>query len=111
VYGRGRGGNGGGGHNAWQTTSMGIIFVPFAIGVFSLFADASRKWAWWLTHIGLAIIAAEMLSRVRFFMQLKTTHFLLMLILFLFGCALMFKSYRPLAAGPDSDSPERDGEV
>jgi len=80
-----------GGH--WETTSMGIIFVPFGIGVFSLFVDATRKWAWWVTHIGLAIIAVEMLSRIRFLMEIKTSHFLLMLILFLFGCALMFKSY------------------
>jgi len=80
-----------GGH--WETTSMGIVFVPFGIGVFSLFVDASRKWAWWLTHIGLAIVAIEILSRIRFLLEIKTSHFILMLLLFLFGCALMFKSY------------------
>ena len=80
-----------GGH--WETTSMGIVFVPFGIGVFSLFVDATRKWAWWLTHIGLAIVAVEILSRVRFLIEIKTSHFFMMLILFLFGCALMFKSY------------------
>ncbi len=80
-----------GGH--WDTTSMGIIFVPFAFGVFSLFVDASRKWAWWVTHIGLAAIAVEILSRFRFMMDIKTSHFIVMLLLFLFGCALMFKSY------------------
>ena len=66
---------------------MGIVFVPFAIGVFSLFVDASRKWAWWLTHIGLAIVAVEILSRIRFLIEIKTSHFFMMLILFLFGCA------------------------
>ncbi len=85
---------GGRGTGFWATSSMGIVFVPFGIGVFSLFVDASRKWAWWLTWIGLAILAIEMLSRIQFFMNMKTSHFILMLVLFLFGCALMFSSYR-----------------
>jgi len=85
---------GGGRGGLWQTTSMGIVFVPFAIGVFSLFVDARQRWAWWVTWIGLAVIAVEILSRVRFIMEVKTSHFLLMLVLFLFGCALIFNSYR-----------------
>lgn len=84
----------------WATGSMGIVFVPFAVGVFSLFVDSSKKWAWWLTWIGLAILAVEMLSRIQFFIQMKTSHFLLMLILFLFGCALMFSSYRDRSPKP-----------
>ena len=89
------GGGGGGGHGGMlETTSMGIIFVPFGIGLFCLFVNASRKWAWWVTWIGLAIIVIEMLSRIKFLMTIKTSHFMIMLVVFLFGCALMFRSYK-----------------
>ncbi len=76
-----------------ETTSMGIVFVPFFAGVFSLFVDARRKWAWILTYAGIAILAIEVLSRVRFMIDTKLTHFLVMLVLFAAGCALMFRSY------------------
>jgi hypothetical protein len=87
----------GGGHGQSrliETTSMGIVFVPFFLGVFSLFVDARRKWAWVLTYAGIAILAIEVLSRVRFIIDTKLTHFLAMLVLFAAGCALMFRSYR-----------------
>lgn len=87
----------GGGHGQGrliETTSMGIVFVPFFLGVFSLFVDARRKWAWVLTYAGIAILAIEVLSRVRFIIDTKLTHFLAMLVLFAAGCALMFRSYR-----------------
>ena len=38
----------GGGPGMWETTSMGILFVPFLIGVIALFQDARRRWAWWI---------------------------------------------------------------
>jgi uncharacterized protein len=78
-----------------ETTSMGLVFVPFFLGVFSLFVNAQRKWAWGLTYIGLAILAVEVLSRVRFVIDTKLTHLLMMLVLFAAGCAFMFRSYRP----------------
>lgn len=100
---RGRGGGGGGmGH----TTSMGILFIPFFIGVFSLFVNARQKWAWGLTYLGIAILAIEIASRFRFYINTKLTHLLLMLVLFAAGTALMFRSYNDVAAeqsGPDSE--------
>ncbi len=36
----------------------------------------------------------EVLSRVRFMIDTKLTHFLVMLVLFAAGCAFMFRSYR-----------------
>ena len=57
----GRGGHAG----LWETTSMGIVFLPFVIGLIALFYDASKKWAWVLTWVGLAIIVIEFLSRIR----------------------------------------------
>ena len=100
---------GGRGHGRLiDTTSMGILFVPFFIGVFALFVDAHRKWPWYLTYIGLVILAIEILSRIRFIMDSKLTHLLGMFVMFAAGCALMFRSYRESgnAAPPqDAESP------
>lgn len=82
-----------------ETTSMGIIFVPFFLGVFALFTNAKQRWAWWLTGIGIAIIGVEILSRIRFFMDGKLTHLMLMFVLLAAGCGLMFRSYRDITRG------------
>jgi predicted branched-subunit amino acid permease len=83
-----------------QTTSLGIIFVPFFCGVFALFYNARQKWAWWLTGIGIAIVALEILSRLQFFMSMKTSHLLLMIAAFAAGTSIMFHSYRQLPNEP-----------
>jgi hypothetical protein len=83
-----------GGHGLWETTSMGIVFIPFLIGVIALFYDAKMKWAWWLTYLGIAVLAVEIFSRVRFIWESKLTHVLLMLVLFAAGVGLMLRSYK-----------------
>ena len=88
------GGRGGGGHGWRETTSMGILFVPFLIGVVALFYDSARKWAWWVLYLGLAVIAIEVLSRIRFFMDAKLTHLLGMMALFGAGVGLILRSFR-----------------
>jgi len=86
---------GGRGYGRWlDTTSMGILFVPFFIGVFWLFVDASRKWPWYLTSIGIAVLVIEILSRIRFIIDTKLSTLLGMFVLFAAGCALMFRSYK-----------------
>ena len=87
---RGRGGGGGMG----QTTSMGIVFVPFFIGVTALFVNARWQWAWGLTWLGIAILIIEILSRIRFLLTMKVTHLLGMIVLFAAGTGLMIRSYR-----------------
>ena len=91
---RGGGGGGGGGRGMWETTSMGIVFLPFFIGIIALFYDARKKWAWGVTWIGLAIIVIEILSRIRFMMQIKTSHLMIMFVTFAAGAGLMLQSYR-----------------
>ena len=95
----GRGGWGG------DTTSMGILFVPFLIGVIALFYDSRQNWAWLLFWIGLAIVAIEILSRLRFVFQMKSSLLLLMIGLFGAGVGLMLRSYKSLPpdAPPASD--------
>ncbi len=84
----------GGSGRLLQTTSMGLLFVPFFVGVFSLFVDARRNWAWWLTYLGIAVLAIEILSRIRFEMSIKMTHLLGLIVMFAAGAGLMVRSYR-----------------
>lgn len=90
-----RGGGGGGrGGGMWETTSMGIIFMPFMIGLIALFYDSTKKWAWGLSLIGVAIIVIEILSRIRFDMTVKVSHLMIMFVTFAAGAGLMLQSYR-----------------
>lgn len=88
------GGHRGGGRGMWETTSMGILFVPLLMGVVTLFYDASKKWGWWLVYFGIAVLAIEILSRVRFVMSSKLTLLLGILVLLAAGVGLMLRSYR-----------------
>jgi uncharacterized protein len=85
-------GYGSGGY--WETTSMGIVFVPFFLGVAALFYDSRRNWAWGLTVFGVLVLAVEILSRIQFFLNTKLTHLLGMLALFAAGLGLMIRSFR-----------------
>ncbi len=90
---RGLGGIGG-------TGSMGVIFLPFFIGVVALFYDASKKWPWTVMSIGVAVIVIEILSRLRFFLDLKLSHFMIMLISFAAGLGLMLRAFRSMPPDP-----------
>ena len=94
ISGMMRGGRGGGGGGMWNTTSMGIVFLPFFIGIIALFYDAKIKWAWGVMWIGLAIIVIEILSRIRFLIEIKSSHLLIMVVTFAAGAGLMLQSYR-----------------
>ncbi len=76
------------------TTSMGVIFVPFFIGVLLLFYNSDLKIGWGLTGIGVLILAIEILSRIRFRMSMKTTHLLLLFIMVAGGLGLIIRSLR-----------------
>lgn len=78
------------------TGSMGVIFLPFFIGVVALFYDASKRWPWALMSVGVAVIVIEILSRLRFFLDLKLSHFMIMLISFAAGLGLMLRALRSM---------------
>jgi len=100
VFGRMFGGRGGGGWR--ETTSMGIIFVPLLISVIALFYNAKWRWAWYLLYVGIAVIAVEVLSRIRFLLETKLTHLIGMLVLFAAGIGLMLRSYGESQANSES---------
>ncbi len=81
------------GSQGMETTSMGIVFLPFLIGVGVLFFDAARKWAWWVSGLGLAVIAIEILSRIRFVLDMKTTHLLMILCMVAAGAGMALKAF------------------
>lgn len=92
---RGRGGGGGAGRGGMgTTTSMGVIFLPFFIGVVGLFYNARLKWAWGLMWVGIAIILIEMFSRIRFQTDMKVSHLVLILTMFAAGIGFTIRSLR-----------------
>lgn len=80
------------GGQMFETTSMGIVFVPFVIGVITLFYDSQKKIGWWLSGLGLAVLLVEIFSRIRFLLDMKTTHLLMILILVAAGAGFILKA-------------------
>lgn len=94
----------GNGHanGAYDTTSMGLLFVPFFLGVVILFYDARLKIGWGLLYLGLGVLVVEILSRIRFFLHMKLTHLLLLLAMVAAGVGLMIRSFRDEGANEES---------
>jgi hypothetical protein len=101
-------GRGMGGH--WETTSMAILFVPLFVGVIALFYDARMKWAWWLAYLGIAVLAIEIFSRIRFDFSIKLVHLIGMIVMFCAGVGLMLRSYRDQGKGAGKKEPDSDGD-
>ncbi len=93
----------------WQTTSLGIIFVPLFLAVVALFYDATMTWAWWLMYFGLGVIAVEILSRLQFYISMKSSHLIGMIVLFAAGVGLMIRSYADDAKSGKQSGPPTDG--
>lgn len=80
----------------WDTSSMAIIFTPLLGGllwfIYNIIAGANTKWAKTLSWTGLAIVAIEALSRVRFHMAMKTSFFLLLVLMLATGLAMLLRA-------------------
>jgi len=87
--------------------STGVIFAPIFIGLVVLFYDARLKWGWALFYAGLAILVIEILSRIQFLMQMKTSNLLLMLGMIAAGMGMMLRSFRDGSLA-DAEESERD---
>jgi hypothetical protein len=84
--------------------STGIVFAPIFFGLVLLFYDARMKWGWALFYTGLAIIVIEILSRIQFLMDMRTSNLLLMLGMIAAGIGMMLRSFRDASQG-DSGGP------
>ena len=58
---------------------------------------------------GIGTLAIEILSRIQFLFQMKTTHLLGMIVLFAAGVGLMLRSYRD--DRPSEDQSEEKGSL
>ena len=104
ITGAARRHGGGRGHGGlFETTAMALLFVPFVLGAITLFYDATKKWGWWLVYMGVAILAIEVLSRIRFVMNMRLAHLLGLMILFSAGAGLMLRSYRDMSLEDQRD--------
>ena len=88
----------------WETTSQAIVFVPFLLGVGLLFYEARWKAGWILFWLGLVLLVVEILSRIRFFMNVKLTALLLMLTMIAAGCAFMLRALRDQEPQPEGEA-------
>ena len=91
------------GGTGWDTASKGIVFLPFFAGVVALFFDSKMRLGWWLLGTGVAIILLEILSRLRFVFDMKTSHLVLILTVFFGGIGLVLRSFRQGAGSDRSD--------
>lgn len=94
------------GRQGMETTSMGIVFVPFLIGVAVLFYDSTKRWAWWLFGLGLGVIVVEILSRIRFVLEMKTTHLLMIMVMVAAGAGMALRAF--ITERPDKEHPDKE---
>lgn len=88
----------GGDHAA---VSTGIVFAPIFVGLVLLFYDARWKWGWALFYVGLALIVIEILSRIQFLMNIRTSNLLLMLGMVAAGIGMMLRSFKDSGPTPN----------
>jgi hypothetical protein len=74
--------------------STGVVFAPIFAGLVLLFYDARWKWGWALFYVGLALIVIEILSRIQFLMNMRTSNLLLMMGMVAAGIGMMLRSFR-----------------
>jgi hypothetical protein len=93
------------GDGAFGTASMGLVFLPFFLGVIALFYDARPAWAWYLMWLGLGILVIEILSQLTFIFNLRASYLLLVLATFAAGVGMMLRSYRAIDSSPRGRHP------
>ncbi|MFM8953892.1 MAG: hypothetical protein ACKOOF_12660 [Planctomycetaceae bacterium] len=80
--------------------STGVVFAPIFAGLVLLFYDARWKWGWALFYVGLALIVIEILSRIQFLMNMRTSNLLLMMGMVAAGIGMMLRSFRDGSVTP-----------
>lgn len=80
--------------SGFNSASTGVVFVPMFVGLLLLFYNANSKWAWLLFYSGLVLIVIEILSRIHFLMNIKTSHLIMMLGMIAAGMGMMLRSFK-----------------
>ena len=78
--------------------------APRRVVVFG--TESTRPWIGFL-YFGFGVIVVEIFSRVRFMMQMKTTHLLILLVLFGAGVGLVLRSFRDEKLAAESDKEDK----
>ena len=78
----------------WDTTSTGVVFLPFFLGIVILFYDKTQKLGWGLFYGGIIILVVEILSRMQFHMRMSVTSLLILIATVGAGAGLMLRSFR-----------------
>ena len=94
------------GTGALATASMGLLFVPFFLGVVVLFYDSKKSWGWLLVWAGLGILVIEIMSRITFLFNFRASYLLLLLAVFAAGVGMMLRSYRSIEQAGTPPNPE-----
>jgi hypothetical protein len=87
--------------------STGVVFAPIFAGLVLLFYDARWKWGWALFYVGLALIVIEILSRIQFLMNMRTSNLLLMMGMVAAGIGMMLRSFRDGGVPPGGPGTEK----
>lgn len=95
-----------GGSTGWETTSRGVIFLPLLAGIALLFYNSKLLIGWGLLWIGLAVVVVEILSRLQFYFNMKTSHLILILGLTAAGVGLMLRGLRE-AGNAEKENPDK----
>lgn len=83
-----------GGRRGFGTTgNFAIILIPILVGLVWVFLN-TRSWlAWTLVLGGAAIFLLELISGLRFHMNMKTSWFIILLVMFAAGLATTISGY------------------
>ncbi len=88
---------GGGWFSGWAGGGgAGVIFLPLLVGVIGLFYNSRKIWPWILCGIGIVILFIEILSGLNFFINLKLSHLLIMLVSFAAGIGMILRSVKAM---------------
>jgi len=77
-----------------RTGNFAIILAPLVIGLIWLFTNYKSIIGRVLACGGLAVFVFEIISGLHFYVNMKTSWLLILVVMFCAGCGMMLSSYR-----------------
>ena len=75
--------------------SSAITMAPLMLGIFLLFFSNKSKMGWVVLGVGIVLVAADVISGLRFFMHMKLWKWAVILVFIAGGLGLIMRSYLP----------------